>query len=279
MGKGTASRVDVLAVSPSEARTAFDAVRARMDAVAVDDLVPIRVDVQAAAALAHSIAVRDAASDRKAVFDRLAKADLFDMTQLDSLADLSLAAWHARQQQQLASGQASGATIPVKVFEDAQSTRDRMLRVLDYYFADDTTFGPKLGIVHSGSGYQDLANDLEILADLYQDSAVQPLIVRDPMHYRAVDIAHARELASSIFASLGLGKQGDAQRWAEATQKAWSLLSRAYDKVRQAGQYIFAGQEDVEATYPSLVSYVRAPAVRRPAEPEPPPPPQPAPVS
>jgi hypothetical protein len=134
------------------------------------------------------------------------------------------------------------------VFEDAQSTRDRMLRVLEYYFADDTTHGPKLAIVRSGTGYQDLANDLEILADFYQDSTVEPVITRDPMHYRAADVASARELASSIFASLGLGKQGDAQRWAEATQKAWSLLSRAYEKVRQAGQYIFAGQEDIEST-------------------------------
>ena len=143
-----------------------------------------------------------------------------------------------------------------------------MLRVLEYYFGDHPTIGPKLGVVRAGSGYQDLANDLEVTADMYEDAALKPTISRDPMHYQAEDPARARQLATAIFSALGLGSEGEAQRLAESSQRAWTLLSRAYDKLRLAGQYIFADQEDVEASYPSLISFVRAPSTRRAAGPE-----------
>src|SRR3954452_8361412 len=91
-------------INASVARAAFDSMQARLDAVPVDQLLPIRVDIQAAAAVAHSVALRDSAPERRAVFERLATAGLFDMHWLDSLAELSLATWHTRQQQLVSSG-------------------------------------------------------------------------------------------------------------------------------------------------------------------------------
>lgn len=262
-------------INASAARAAFESVQARLDAVPPDQLQAIRVDIQAAAAVAHSIAVRDGAPERRALFERLSTAGLFDMQWLDSLAALSLATWHTRQQQQLSSGVASGATIPVNIVEEASALRARMLRVLEYYFGDHPNIGPKLSVVRAGSGYQDLANDLEVTADMYEDASLKATLSRDPMHYQVGDSARARALASAIFGALGLGSEGQAKRLAESSQRAWTLLSRAYDKLRLAGQYIFADQEDVEATYPSLVSFVRAPATRRAASPDPQPPPPP----
>ena len=249
-------------IDANAARAAFENLQARLDAVSIEQLQPIRVDIQAAAAVAHSIAVRDGAPARRAAFERLGKVGVFDMEWLDSLAELSLATWHTRQQQQLSSGVAAGATIPVNVVEEASAIRSRMLRVLEYYFGDDPSIGPKLSVVRAGTGYQDLANDLEVTADLYEDTSVQAIITRDPMHYRAEDSARARALSTAIFAALGLGGDGQAKRLAESSQRAWTLLSRTYDKLRLAGQYVFADQEDVAATYPALVAFVRASATR-----------------
>ena len=258
-------------IDASAARAAFDNVQARLDAVSLDQLQPIRVDIQAAAAVAHSIALRDGAPERRAAFERLGKAGVFDMQWLDSLAELSLATWHTRQQQQLSSGVASGATIPVNVVEEASALRSRMLRVLEYYFGDDPTIGPKLSVVRAGTGYQDLANDLEMTADLYEEDSLKAVITRDPMYYRAEDSARARALSSAIFGALGLGSDGQAKRLAESSQRAWTLLSRTYDKLRLAGQYVFADREDVAASYPSLIAFVRASATRRAADPDAPP--------
>jgi hypothetical protein len=253
------------AIDANSARAAFDNVQARLDAVPLDQLLPIRVNVQAAAAVAHSIALRDGAPERRAVFERLANAGLFDMRWLDSLAELSLATWHARQQQLLCCGVTSGPTIPVHVIDEASGLRSRMLQVLEYYFDDHATIGPKLRVVRAGTGYQDLANDLEVVSDLYEDALLKATIARDPMHYRAEDSVRARKLASAIFDALGLGSDGQAKRLSESSQRAWTLLSRAYEKLRLAGQYIFVEQEDVAVSYPSLVAFVRAPATRRPA--------------
>ena len=252
------------AIDASAARAAFDDLQAELDAVSLDQLQPVRVDIQAAAAVAHSIAVRDGAPERRALFERLATSGLFEMQWLDSLAALSLATWHTRQQQKSSSGGAVGGTIPVTLVEEASALRARMLRVLEYYFGDHPSVGPKLDVVRVGSGYQDLAGDLQVIADMYEDAPLHAILSRDPMYYRVEDPARARELASAIFDALGLGSEGQAKRLAESSQRAWTLLSRTYDKVRSAGQYVFADQEDVAATYPSLVSFVRASATRRP---------------
>jgi len=251
------------AIDKNAAKAAFDKLQPRLDAVPLDQLQPIRVDIQAAAAVAHSIALRDAAPERRAAFERLSQSGVFEIQWLDSLAELALAAWHSRQQQQISSGVAAFATIPVNIIEEASALRARMLRVLEYYYGDHPTFGPKLVVVRAGSGYQDLANDLEVTADLYEDATLNAIIARDPMYYRVEDSPRARQLASTIFGALGLGSEGQGKRLAETSQRAWTLLSRTYDKLRLAGQYVFADQEDVDATYPSLVSVVRASGRRR----------------
>jgi hypothetical protein len=257
-------------IDASAARAAFDKVRAQLDAVPLDQLLPVRINIQTAAAVVHGVAERDTAPERRARFEQLAAAGVFDLQCLDSLADLSLATWYARQQQQISSGVAAGAMLPVSVVDEASALRARMLKVLEYYFGDEPVTGPKLRELRAGTGYQDLAHDLQLSADMYQEAPVKALISRDPKHYQVNDPARARELASAIFSGLGLGLEGEGetQRFAQAGQRGWTLLSRAYDKLRAAGQYIFADQEDVGASYPSLVAIVRGQPTRRVSAPE-----------
>jgi hypothetical protein len=251
--------VPVSEVEASAASKAYDAVRSRLEAIPRGELLPVRIDVQAAAAVAHSVAIRDSERERRQAFERLASAQVFDLAALDSLNDVALTAWHARQQQ-LAAGAGSSAAVPIAVVGEAQDVRGRMLRLLEYYFDDDVELGPKLSIIRSGRGHQDLANDLEMVADLYEDSEVRALISRDPKHYRAGDPRAARAFAAEIFKSLGLSPANTSA--AETTQRAWTLLSQPYDQVNRAGRFLFPDQEDVNATYPSLIGYVRAPASR-----------------
>jgi hypothetical protein len=277
MSKGKSRSVRASSINPNDARVAFERWQAKIEGVPEGELLPIRLDVQAAAAVAHSIAVRDAAPERRQAFERLAKAELFDLSTLDSLPSLALAAWHVRQRQELVSAIDSGAVIAPAVLREAQERRGRMLKVLEYYFDVHPVFGPELAVIRSGAGYQDLANDLEVLADLYANDTVRVLIQRDPIHYDPQDPSRARELALTIFHGLGLVPRGEAAKWAQSTRQAWTLLSNAYDSLKRAGQYLFHDQEDTETTYPSLVSSVRAPATRHAVEPAPPPTTEPGP--
>jgi len=256
-------------MSEASAKAAFEMLRPTLLELPREELTPIRVDVQLAAAIAHSVGVRDGAEPRRARLQTAAKSGLFDLADFDRLPNVALAAWYARQQQQRASAVSSEAVVPAAIVKEAHSVRGRMLRVLEHYFDDDADVGPRLAAIRSGTGLQDLANDLEQVADLYEEDDVHPVISKDPKHWRKDDVASARRFAQAIFRGLGLGTTGDAAQWADLAQRAWTLLDTVYAEVRATGQFVFRKDEDVEITYPSLVAATRGPASRSKDEPEP----------
>ncbi|MDF2698046.1 MAG: hypothetical protein K0S65_6429, partial [Labilithrix sp.] len=155
-------------MNETNAKAAFEALRPTLEALPREELLPIRLDVQLAAAIAHSVGVRDTAEPRRARFQALAKAGGFDVDDVDRLPRAALAVWYARQQQQQRDALSSEALVSAVVVKDAQIVRGRMLRVLEHYFDDDADVAPRLAAIRAGGGLQDLANDLEQLADLYE---------------------------------------------------------------------------------------------------------------
>lgn len=215
-------------MNEASAKAAFDKLRPTLEAMPRDELTSVRVDVQLASAIAHSVGIRDGAEPRRTRLQAVAKSGLFDLSDFDRMPSVALAVWYARQQQQQAGAVSSEALVPAVVVKDAQTVRGRMLRVLEYYFDDDADVGPRLAAIRSGSGLQDLANDLEQLADLYGEEEVHTVASKDPKHWRKDDVASARRFAQSIFRGLGLGTAGNAAQWADLTQRAWTLLD-AYE--------------------------------------------------
>ncbi len=254
----------------SEARKAFERLESALKGLSPGELVAPRVDVQRAAAIAFSIAVRDGGAERRAKFVKLAEAGFFEIAALDELRTRALAAWYARAEQVRISSLSSDAKVPEPVLRDAMELRGRMLRMLGYFFDDDAELGPEIAVIRRGSGYQDLANDLLAMADLYERDTVRAVVTRDPKNYREGDVASARTYAQTIFRALGLAESDDAQRWASNTQRAWTLLLRGYEETRAAAGVLFQ-DEDLSLSYPSLVAAARAPSTRRnPPQPEPP---------
>jgi hypothetical protein len=142
-----------------------------------------------------------------------------------------------------------------------------MQTTLEHWVGDDAELGPRLAYLRQGSGYQDVANDLQVLSAIYQRDEVRGLLERDIKHYRPTDVGEATRLAGVIFRGFGLGHEGEVERWTGLFQRATTLLLRAYDEHRFHGQYAFRGQEDVTATYPSLYALLRsAPSRRAPAD-------------
>ncbi len=253
------------AVTPSsidvgEAKLAFDAQVAQLEALSRDEVMSPRVDLQLTSAIAYSVAMRDLEAPRRARLAALGA--VFDIQLLDGLPRRALAALHARRMQSQAMDAATSARVPEPTLREAQATRGRMMRVLGYYFDEHPSIGRKLVAIRAGTGYLDLANDLLAVAELYEEGEVKALISADPKHYRADDPKFARAMAQELFRGLGLGSDGDASRWTDYAQRAWTLLSRDYDTLAAAGQLVFRNEEDVSVTYPSLISSVRATATR-----------------
>ena len=61
-----AKRPVAQAINEASAKAAFEALRPMLEAIPREQILSSRVDVQIAAAIAHSIAVRDAAEPRRA---------------------------------------------------------------------------------------------------------------------------------------------------------------------------------------------------------------------
>jgi hypothetical protein len=241
---------------PSEAEHAFLVLQSEIEAY-TRERQRAMVDVQIAAAIAHSVVLRDREPDRLTMFERLAGAELYDAALPDRIGQLSLATWFTRQRQLGRVALSSNASVPPDLLRNAQLKRRMMLKVLDHWFDDDPEISAEVAVIREGAGYQDLANDLEALADIYQRPTVHTVIQDDRKHYDKRDAKSARALAKSIFEGLGLGREGDAKRWGVLCQRVWTMLLADYEEHRSAGAFLFRKHEDVDESYPSLVSAAR----------------------
>jgi hypothetical protein len=247
---------------PSLAEQAFLALEAELMAQRDPAMTRVAIDVQRASAVAHSVVVRDEALERAAMFARLEKVDLYDMATLERVRQCALATWFARQRQLGKLALSSTASVDPAVIDEARLRRARMLRVLDHWFFDDAGMKAELTMIRAGSGHQDLANDLEALADVYRRPEVHEVIRHDRKHFMEDEVAWARRLAQAIFESLGVSRETDAKRWRVLCQRAWAMLLREYEEHRAAGAFLFRKLEDVGESYPSLFTAVRAAPVR-----------------
>lgn len=260
-----ASKKASLQASPLDvgaAQQAFEELQSELLQLNAAQLQPVRVDLQLTSAIVYSVATRDNTGNRRARLALVAQGGSFDITLLDRLPLMALAAWHTRRQQIEAVDAASNARVAEVTLKEAQAARSRMLRVLTYYFEDHVEYSKRIAAIRAGSGYLDLANDLLSVADFYEVPDVNAIVSIDPVYYRADDPALARQLAQQLFCGLGLAAEGEAARWTDMAQRAWTLMSQNYETLRAAGRLVFRNDEDVDDSYPSLIAAVRAPATR-----------------
>ncbi|MCU0686566.1 MAG: hypothetical protein MUF34_30690 [Polyangiaceae bacterium] len=246
-----------------EAQQALESYRGELDALAPGELIVMRSDLQKMAVTVLILVGRDSVPGRRAVFERYAAQGDYDLMLFDRLPTLSLAAWYVRRQQLRALYAASGAAISPEELTLAYEVRARMLGVLQHWHGDRHDIAVDLAQVRQGSGYQDLANDLNTLAEMYLRDDLQPLLAHDVKHYRAGDVDEAFRLAAIIAISLGIADKGEAARLTDLARRVATLLVRGYEAHARGGRFFFGLTEDVAVTYPSLFAAVRAPQRKR----------------
>ena len=245
-------------LNPASGAEAFARLRTELNALSRSDLRPPRVDVQLAAAFAHGVAVRDLDPERRARFDALSTAGVWDRQGLESLLTVASATWYCRRQYEQQDAIAKEGRIPPESVQQASKLRLRMLRLLEYHLSEHEDYRARLDAIRSGHGYQDLANDLQALHEIYGESEARSIIEGDVRNYRSSDAERAKEMAAAIFSELGPARERERMRWLRLTTAAWSLLEASYRKVALAGRFLFVDDEDVTVTYPALVTAVRA---------------------
>lgn len=161
----------------------------------------------------------------------------------------------------------SGVRVDVALITQGTEVRERMLRVLTYYFQDDALMTAELADIRSGQGYVDLASDLARLATHYTQHA--SALADDRKHYDPQDQVLARGISKEILSAL---QRGADESIVDLRNRAFTKLARVYSRLKAAGDFIFSESQLELAMFPALRHAVVSQTSRsqRSADPAPP---------
>jgi hypothetical protein len=216
----------------------------------------------------------------KALRDRISKElPAFDLAAFDKLEDYALA---------LSSAQTNflTATQPPDDLQalstEASTLHDRLLADAQALSRHNLVDGNQLAQLRGGNGYKNLAQDLQILSKVMQESWTQ---IQGKTPTVAEDLKTANQMSTRLMRIVGLREQSPAllASASEARMRAFTKFTQVYEDTRRAVGYLRAPQGDADSIAPTL--YPGRPKRRGSAEPQPPTPqppavtPAPAPVS
>jgi hypothetical protein len=225
------------------AEQAYNRVKAELEALHVDELAPINVDIVSATSIALGVAERILAHR-----DRMAKLPEFEIKHVDNLVDYAKAAWYAYV-----------TNLPAPDPQD-----------LNLYLAEVATLrskflmwaAPLVGAgkfddvavakIKDGSGHKDTASDLVALVGLYRSKWDE---IKNMCGVTDEELTRAAEIAPAVF---GLVSRREFQTSAVLSdgslrvRRAWTLLDRAYSNCRRGLSFLRYEEGDADTLAPSL---------------------------
>lgn len=227
------------------AGAALDALRERLEGMAIETVPPFRANVVRAVAFALKVA-RSYAEDRER-FVQTFKRAAFVPEDFDDIQQRALALWAAELELRFSVEQRvdlpdlAGAGTPL---------RNKMLRAAEYLWGEHPDHGPHVADIRSGQGYNDLADDLTALSALFQSSWAW---AESRCDVTLDDLSQARGLGLSILraTTAGVG-DADIQRSRDLRDRAAAWLLDAVEEVRAGAAYIFRDNTERLDAYPSL---------------------------
>jgi hypothetical protein len=111
-----------------------------------------------------------------------------------------------------------------------------------------------LDVLRPGTSYLDRANDLLGYAKVYE---AEPGVVSKDTKYTPTQIAEARRMAGEILAALSAAMTPKAREWYDLLQRAWTLATKMYFEVQEAGTFLLRYDPRREERFPSLCAVAR----------------------
>lgn len=175
--------------------------------------------------------------------------DFGALTRCEQAAELLHALTTDRQR---LDAQASDAQVPAALVNSAVAQRATLLKVLDYHLATLPEAVTELASIREGSGYSDLATDLQRLADLADTHAA--LLADD--RFLGDGVTQARALAKDIFGHLSVGESDEKGRLRDEQGRVIAILHAAYTELAAAARFALRGTS-IADTFASLRSIAR----------------------
>lgn len=225
-------------------RSALEALRPAMDALAPEALRPINVDVPHAVARALGVA-----PTLRSLRPRIAaECPSIDLAALDALEVRALAVEYAHAVYLTA---LSPSPVLAEVAAEATAARARLFSLAETLAAWKLLDPRTLDRVRPGSGYHDTADDLIALCSLFRENAAG-FDGKVPVTPAQLDAWHL--LGERLLRLVGVRNEQPA-RAAQAhadRQRAFTLFDRAYEEGRRAVAFLRWNDGDADALMPSM---------------------------
>jgi len=215
---------------------ALKTIEPALRAMTQNDLVLMTIDAQESALAA--LALVDVARDPK----RLEQLKLLMPALLatDAIEQLELTAWalwftHTKLQTEQALS--TGAKVDAETYEASGKLLTKMLKLLEYHVGDRPDVVVEISDIRSGAGYQDRASDLVRTASLFEQHRSE--LQADTRYYDPKDAETARRFAETIIESIRASMGKSVAEWSDLRARAWSRMTRLYNDIRAAGEFVF----------------------------------------
>jgi hypothetical protein len=217
-------------------------------AIPPEQVVKPRLDIATAGSL-----VLGAMPALAAYVDQMKALPLTSNTLVEELPERAMAMLHA---QALYVGAVRAPSSLPALAERGATLRNQLLRAADLLIAFGVPLEDPVAAIRTGTGYQDLAMDLLVLAHLFRQnwSAAKGAT---PVTSELLD--ETATLGDQILTALG-ERDRDAESPDETTDlrdRAYTHFLESYDEVRRALAYLCRQREDAEAILPSLFAASR----------------------
>lgn len=238
------STISELAKEGALVKTGYERVKADLAAVPADQLVQVNADVQTI-----TRKILGALPEMQALRDRLvAELPRFDVAAFDKLDDYVQAMKFAQ----------SGFLIATQPPDDLQALTEEGGKLHDRLLADAKALaayglfdGNVLANLKGGNGFNNLAEDLELLSHAMIDGWAK-------LQTKALtpfdDVEAASRIGYRLTQIAGLREQGPARLAlaSELRMRAFTVLVRTYEDARAAIGYLRRKEEDVDSIAPNL---------------------------
>ncbi len=229
--------------------------RSRLAAIDPLRIVIPRLDVDAGARALLSVhATVTQAPGLYAQLQQLDAAKQIDIANVDNLKDVSFVVMYTYREAAEAGAFKTSAKIPEALDTASLALEGEMQKVCEHNFGDHPVHGPVLDRLRPGTSYLDRANDLLGYAKVYE---AELAIISADTKYKPTHIADARRLAGEIIAALSDTMSPKAREWYDLLQRAWTLATRMYFEVQQAGLFFLRYDPRRDERFPSLFSVAR----------------------
>lgn len=246
---------------PKAGLAAFNEVSPILLAMNEDELATPQMNIELAV---HGALGVDAYYRSPAVHARFQKlpSDEFNHAEADGLEKACFAAIFAIEEARAMGALESDALVDPQIAAEAAEIETRMQTVCEHLLSEDPEIKKQLDRLRPGQGYRDLANDLFGYARIYEQRI--DMVKKHPVYYRPDDAKRGTELAGLILQALTEALTSSQSRDAYSTYvRAWTLVLRRYEEIRQAGLWMFRKDSQKDQRFPSLYTIGR-PAGGRP---------------